>query len=165
VTWFPRLPFRAVLPHVAAVVHHGGIGTLTEALAAGTPQVILAHGADRPDNAERLARRGLASWLPAARWTPQEVGRLLAVAVEDDPTGVNDIDDGPAARVREGRLPPLSADVGLRAAAACVERLPGMPDTAESGGRARPSLDRLSPEQRRVVAERLRGRLARRGAR
>ncbi|GAA3558706.1 hypothetical protein GCM10022419_044160 [Nonomuraea rosea] len=81
VTWFPRLPFRTVMPEVAAVLHHGGIGTLTRALAAGTPQVILAHGADRPDNAARLAGQGLAHWLPEARWTPEEVATALNAAL------------------------------------------------------------------------------------
>src|SRR4051794_6384462 len=42
-TWLPRLPFRVVMPRVAAVVHHGGMGTIARALLSGTPQVILAH--------------------------------------------------------------------------------------------------------------------------
>ncbi|MEO3807569.1 glycosyltransferase [Sphaerisporangium sp. B11E5] len=80
VTWFPRLPFHAVMPRVAAVVHHGGIGTLSRALRAGAPQIILAHGVDRPDNAERLHRHSLATWLPAPRWTPEEVAPLIKSA-------------------------------------------------------------------------------------
>lgn len=85
VHWFPRLPFRAVMPRVAAVVHHGGMGTTARALAAGTPQVILAQGYDRPDNARRLGSLGLARWLPEADWHPDTVGRLLAEALAPDP--------------------------------------------------------------------------------
>ncbi len=68
VRWFDRLPFDQVVPKVRAVVHHGGIGTLTRALMAGTPQLVLADGADRPDNAARLAKLGLAKWLPPGKW-------------------------------------------------------------------------------------------------
>jgi rhamnosyltransferase subunit B len=83
VTWFPRLPFREVVPHAAALVHHGGIGTLTRALAAGVPQVILADAVDRPDNAERLARLGLATWLPSHRWQADEIAALVTAAAAD----------------------------------------------------------------------------------
>ena len=83
--WLPRLPFRTVMPRVAAVVHHGGIGTLARALAAGTPQVILAHDVDRPDNARRLARRRLAEWLPAEQWHASAVAQLLARALAAGP--------------------------------------------------------------------------------
>lgn len=78
--WVPALPFHAVMPQVGALLHHGGIGTLARALTAGTPQVILAHGVDRPDNAERLAALGLARWLPVEAWDPDAVAALLADA-------------------------------------------------------------------------------------
>jgi UDP:flavonoid glycosyltransferase YjiC (YdhE family) len=45
--------------------------------------VILAHGVDRPDNAQRLARRGVAGWLPAEQWDTDEVVQLLAAALTD----------------------------------------------------------------------------------
>ncbi|GAB3137452.1 glycosyltransferase [Micromonospora sonneratiae] len=77
VRWFPRLPFPAVAPRVAAVVHHGGIGTLARALTSNTGQVILASGLDRPDNAGRVARHGAANWLPEERWTPREVADAI----------------------------------------------------------------------------------------
>ncbi|MBO4207346.1 hypothetical protein GSF22_15195 [Micromonospora echinofusca] len=80
--WFPRLPFRAIAPHVAAVVHHGGIGTLGRALASGTPQVILASGLDRPDNADRLARLGLAHPLSEPDWTAEAVAGAVRAALD-----------------------------------------------------------------------------------
>jgi rhamnosyltransferase subunit B len=78
--WVPALPFHAVMSEVGVLLHHGGIGTLARALTAGTPQVILAHGVDRPDNAERLAALGLAQWLPVGEWDPEAVAMLLADA-------------------------------------------------------------------------------------
>jgi len=79
VEWRPRLSFPHVMPAVAAVVHHGGIGTCVRALAAGTPQVLLPDGIDRPDNASRLHRRDLARVLPADAWDP------LAIAAGSPP--------------------------------------------------------------------------------
>ncbi|RCG33246.1 glycosyltransferase [Sphaerisporangium album] len=148
VSWHPRLSFRAVMPRVAAIVHHGGIGTLSRALLAGTPQVILAHGVDRPDNAERLERHGLASWLPARRWTPEEVRALLARALE-----------------RGTVLPPQDRTPagGLGAAASLIAALPDEPAAESPADGIRRRLDHLSAEQRRMIADRLRGRLARQG--
>jgi UDP:flavonoid glycosyltransferase YjiC (YdhE family) len=74
----PALPFAEAMPTVAAVVHHGGIGTVARALAAGTPQLLLADGGDRPDNARRLERLGLARWLAPQRWDAATVGAQLA---------------------------------------------------------------------------------------
>jgi UDP:flavonoid glycosyltransferase YjiC (YdhE family) len=71
------LPFAEVMPTVAAVVHHGGIGTVARALAAGTPQLLLADGGDRPDHARRLERLGLARWLPPQRWDAATVAAQL----------------------------------------------------------------------------------------
>ena len=41
--------------HAAAVVTHGGHGTVIKALAAGVPMVVLPHGRDQLDNAVRVA--------------------------------------------------------------------------------------------------------------
>jgi UDP:flavonoid glycosyltransferase YjiC (YdhE family) len=81
--WYDRLPFPSALPQCGAVLHHGGIGTSARALLAGAPQVILAHGADRPDVAQRLARHDLARWLPADAWTPEAVADRLWAALTD----------------------------------------------------------------------------------
>lgn len=53
-------PFGALLPRVAALVHHGGIGTAAQALAAGIPHVVAPFAHDQPDNAARLRRIGVA---------------------------------------------------------------------------------------------------------
>ncbi len=54
-------PFGALLPRVAALVHHGGIGTSAQALAAGIPQIVAPFAHDQPDNAARLRRLGVAT--------------------------------------------------------------------------------------------------------
>ncbi|MFD7732805.1 glycosyltransferase [Kitasatospora phosalacinea] len=83
VRWSPGLDFARAVPHAAAVVHHGGIGTLARALAAGTPQVLMADGVDRPDNAARLSRLGLARTVPADRWRTPELAAAIGAAAAD----------------------------------------------------------------------------------
>jgi UDP:flavonoid glycosyltransferase YjiC (YdhE family) len=53
--WIPQ---RDVLAHAAAVVCHGGSGTVRGALATGLPLVVLPFGADQPYNAQRIAAVG-----------------------------------------------------------------------------------------------------------
>ena len=62
VTTTDWLPFAAVLPHVAGVVHHGGAGTLMSALVAGVPQIVVPGAGDRTRHARLIA--------PAARGSP-----------------------------------------------------------------------------------------------
>ncbi len=83
ITWYPRLSFPHVMPRVAAIVHHGGIGTCIRGLAAGTPQVLLPDGVDRPDNAARLAHLGLARVVGAPDWDPDAIAAQIVAAGED----------------------------------------------------------------------------------
>ncbi|MFI9771938.1 glycosyltransferase [Streptomyces sp. NPDC052415] len=87
VRWQPGIRFADVLPQAAALVHHGGIGTCARALAAGCPQVVMADGIDRPDNAARLARRGLARAIPAEGWGPEELAEAIVAAAADEGYG------------------------------------------------------------------------------
>jgi rhamnosyltransferase subunit B len=79
VLWLPYVPLRALLPRVAALVHHGGIGTTAEALRAGVPQVIVPLAYDQFDNAARVealaAGCGLAGGAAGAR--PHALARAL----------------------------------------------------------------------------------------
>ena len=69
--------FSAVLPRAAAFVHHGGIGTMSQGLAAGQPQLVMPMAYDQPDNALRAARLGVARWLAPARFTADRVTAAL----------------------------------------------------------------------------------------
>ena len=55
------VPFSVILPLSALMVHHGGIGTLSQCLAAGIPQLVVFMSLDQPDNAARLERLGVAA--------------------------------------------------------------------------------------------------------
>jgi UDP:flavonoid glycosyltransferase YjiC (YdhE family) len=59
----PPLPFAQIFPRCRAVVHHGGIGTAAQALAAGLPQLVVPRAHDQPDNARRLERLGVGARL------------------------------------------------------------------------------------------------------
>ncbi|MEU3482881.1 glycosyltransferase [Streptomyces sp. NPDC033754] len=50
---------QALFRRTAAVVHHGGAGTTTTAALSGTPQVVVAQGADQPYWAGRVADLGI----------------------------------------------------------------------------------------------------------
>ena len=46
-------PSASFCTAVAGLVHHGGIGTSAQALAAGIPQLLMPQAHDQPDNAAR----------------------------------------------------------------------------------------------------------------
>jgi UDP:flavonoid glycosyltransferase YjiC (YdhE family) len=49
-------------------VHHGGIGSTAQAIAAGIPQLVVPMAHDQFDNAERVARLGLGRFLLRKRF-------------------------------------------------------------------------------------------------
>ena len=86
----PYAPFSALLARLSGLVHHGGIGTSAQALAAGIPQLVVppfAH--DQFDNAARLPRLGVAvtldttarvtDWRAAVRGLLDAPGRAVAL--------------------------------------------------------------------------------------
>ncbi|MFA7269204.1 MAG: glycosyltransferase [Sterolibacterium sp.] len=79
VKWFEYVPFCKLLPHVAAVVHHGGIGSTAEALRAGLPQIVVPMAFDQFDNAARVEAMGVGFGLPQARLNRRSLRRRLAM--------------------------------------------------------------------------------------
>jgi rhamnosyltransferase subunit B len=75
------LPLGTVVPHVAAMIHFGGIGTLALGLRAGTPMLLTPSAHDQPDNARRARRLGVARVLVPRNYRvsrlAREIGRLL----------------------------------------------------------------------------------------
>lgn len=82
ILWVPQLPFETLLPRVAAIVHHGGIGTAAQALRAGVPQLVVASGFDQFDNGERLRTLGVGDMLPASRASARALRRRLAALLD-----------------------------------------------------------------------------------
>ncbi|MFO0582230.1 MAG: glycosyltransferase [Anaeromyxobacter sp.] len=78
----PHVPYAALFPRARAVLHHGGAGTLSEALRAGRAQVIVPFGNDQFDNADRCERLGVARSIPRPRFTPRRLEDALAWALQ-----------------------------------------------------------------------------------
>ncbi|MGD0065602.1 MAG: nucleotide disphospho-sugar-binding domain-containing protein [Streptosporangiaceae bacterium] len=53
------IPHDLLMSHMAAVVSHGGLSTITAALAAGVPLVCIPQSRDQPDNAKRIVASGV----------------------------------------------------------------------------------------------------------
>ena len=76
-------PHSLVFPRAAAVIHHGGIGTVGQALRAGRPQLICPLFGDQYDNAERLVRLGVGRRLDHKRFTAARASVALAELLGD----------------------------------------------------------------------------------
>jgi rhamnosyltransferase subunit B len=70
-------PFDRLLPRAAALVHHGGIGTMAAAFAAGIPQVVVPFNFDQPDNAARLRALGAGTVIRPAAYTGERAASAL----------------------------------------------------------------------------------------
>src|SRR6185295_12492284 len=71
-------PFQKLFPHCAAVVHHGGIGTVANAMAAGVPQLIHPQCFDQIDNGMRVKRLGAGDCLRVKRSSGKKIAAALA---------------------------------------------------------------------------------------
>lgn len=75
--WVPQ---SYVMPHVAAIAHHGGFGTTRTALAAGVPAAVLPLFADQPINAAHV--QALGAGLAVGR--AEDLGPAVERLLEDD---------------------------------------------------------------------------------
>ncbi|WP_348649411.1 glycosyltransferase [Methylobacterium aquaticum] len=73
----PYAPLSRLLPDCAAVIHHGGVGTVAQALAAGCPQLIVPVAFDHADEAERVVRLGVGASMGRWRFTPRRAARVV----------------------------------------------------------------------------------------
>ena len=68
----------ALMPTIAAVVHHGGACTVLGALAAGVPQLVVPGPGDRLHNAGVVERSGAGWAMSASAITADQLHRLLS---------------------------------------------------------------------------------------
>ncbi|TWB20634.1 UDP:flavonoid glycosyltransferase YjiC (YdhE family) [Nitrospirillum amazonense] len=76
-------PFSRLLPRCAAFVHHGGIGTTSQALAAGLPQLIRPMAHDQFDNAARAVALGVGMRIAMRHYRPATVAAALERLTND----------------------------------------------------------------------------------
>jgi len=82
-------------------VHHGGIGTAAQALAAGVPHLVMPIAHDQLDNAARLCRLGVAQSLSRRKFRAAAVARMLGELLASKEVSANC--QTVAARVKESR--------------------------------------------------------------
>lgn len=112
-----RIPVLDLLPHLDAVVCHGGMNTVCETLSAGVPLVIAPLTRDQPVNAGNVVRAGAGLRLNFHRATPQQLRAAVLDLLED-----------PGYRAAAERLrDSFRAAGGAREAAARLEQLAEAP--------------------------------------
>src|SRR6266566_3258145 len=70
-------PFSEVFPACAAVIHHGGIGTIAQCLRAGVPSLVVPGGVDQPFNAAQVVQRKAGLWIPRKHYTTRRAEHAL----------------------------------------------------------------------------------------
>jgi rhamnosyltransferase subunit B len=73
----PFVPFSEVFPACAAVIHHGGIGTIAQCLRAGVPSLVVPGGVDQPFNAAQVVQRKAGRWIPRKHYTMRRAEHAL----------------------------------------------------------------------------------------
>jgi rhamnosyltransferase subunit B len=76
-------PFSSLLPRLAAFAHHGGIGSTSQALHAGIPQLIRPVAYDQFDNSARTVRLGVAQEVLPKQYASQAVANVLSTLTTD----------------------------------------------------------------------------------
>jgi UDP:flavonoid glycosyltransferase YjiC (YdhE family) len=161
VRWYTSLPYGVVIPRMDLVIHHGGIGTVHDALRAGVPQIALGTGGDRPVNASCIQRLAVGRYVRPSEWSEAAILDATRGLLADD-----------ARRACAQAAARLAAETG-DAACRFVESVPresfrdaiareatGSPvEPTTSGSPAdRARLAALTPAQRALLLKRLRKR-------
>ena len=79
---YSYLPYSKVFPRASIIVHQAGIGTLSQALRAGCPQLIVPVAFDQPDNARRACALGLARTIPFRKVTAQRLVSEISLLLD-----------------------------------------------------------------------------------
>jgi UDP:flavonoid glycosyltransferase YjiC (YdhE family) len=61
-------PHSQLLPHCAAFFNHGGVGSISQGLAAGIPQIVVPNVFDQEDNGMRIERLGVGVTVSMSRF-------------------------------------------------------------------------------------------------
>jgi rhamnosyltransferase subunit B len=122
---FGYQPFSTLLPRASLFVHHGGIGTLAQAIRAGIPQLLVPNGHDQFDNAWRIERLGLGRRIPQTSYRAPLVARTLRDILDDEAGRARCVEAAP-------RIDPAAA---VRAACELIEKLASEREVATSAPR------------------------------
>jgi rhamnosyltransferase subunit B len=73
----PYIPFSWLYPRCAVAIHHGGIGTVAQALRAGVPALVVPWGADQFFNAALVESLSTSATLNRAQYTAERAAASL----------------------------------------------------------------------------------------
>jgi rhamnosyltransferase subunit B len=76
--------FDSLLPRARCLIHHGGIGTIAQAIRAGIPQILRPRMYDQPANGIRVMSYGLGGSLAPSHFRAEIVANVLA-HIENSP--------------------------------------------------------------------------------
>lgn len=76
-------PFSLVYPRCAAVIHHGGMGTVAQCLRAGVPALVVPWGVDQFFTGAQLARVGAGRWISRPAFTEERGAREIAALLNN----------------------------------------------------------------------------------
>jgi len=83
---FDYAPFSQILPLAAAFVHHGGIGTSSQAMAAGVPQIVMPFTHDQLDNVDRMQRMRIARWIEPRNYKSKHIAATVSELLNNPAT-------------------------------------------------------------------------------
>jgi len=78
------IPHTWLFPRMAAVVHHGGVGTTAAGLRAGVPSIVVPFFGDQPFWGQRVAALGVGPTpIPRKQLTTDKLAQAIQVALTD----------------------------------------------------------------------------------
>ena len=77
-THMDYIDFEYALSKSLAIIHHGGMGTTAQAIKAGIPQLIRPIKYDQPDNADRIYKLGLGTYVMPEKFKAEGVVPMIA---------------------------------------------------------------------------------------
>jgi UDP:flavonoid glycosyltransferase YjiC (YdhE family) len=80
---YEYVPYELVFPRAAAVVHHGGVGTIAACLRAGTPMLLVPMGFDQLHNSWQAAGLGSVRVVAAPSYTAAAARQQLSALLHD----------------------------------------------------------------------------------
>ncbi len=77
-------PHSLVFPKCSAIIHHGGVGTIGQALMAGKPQLVVPHLGDQWDNGARIKKLGVGDTLQIKSYNVKSAARKISALLNND---------------------------------------------------------------------------------
>lgn len=84
IKWACNVPLKEIMKEADIVIHHGGMGTINEAIDVAIPQIVMPHLTDGPDNADRLVGLGIATKFPPKMWNATLIADGIKEQLDDE---------------------------------------------------------------------------------